>query len=753
MNKKDFLRQAISNYLFQVNNSVIAEQTNNLLQEHEYLIDIFLQKFALEGNNDVTSLLNDARKKIEQLPNEQKFTLERVINFIDSVVRTSYYKFEDNRRISFKIMVQNLLDYVSYVKPKYEIFVFSENVEGCHLRVGNVSRGGIRWSDLKDRYRFEVLQLVASQYLKNAVIVPEGSKGCFYIKEDLSNLSNDDKATRVAENYKTFIRGLLDLTDNIVKGKVVHPEKVQVLDGEDPYLVVAADKGTARFSDIANEVSKEYNFWLDDAFASGGKNGYDHKAMGITAKGAWQVAKHHLYVAGINVEKDQFTAVGVGDMGGDVFGNGMLEFKTTKLVAAFNHKHIFIDPNPKDLEQSYNERLRLFKNVQGWDFYNKDLISKGGGVFLRSCNEIKVSQEMKDLLDIKEDTIAPNNLIKSILKARVDLLWFGGIGTYVISSTEDNEKNADKANKDVRVTANELRVKVVAEGANLGTTTRARHELNTKGILDCGDIVDNSGGVFASDKEVNIKILLNIAMEKGLLNYEERNTLLNELEEGIADRILYSNYQQALIVGVEQRMKNKEDIYEEFFKTLKQEISFSKENAVYSQDDEVYTKSEISLLLLCDKLILKKMISESGIAEKDSGYNYYALQYFPKAIREKFEDLIINHHPLKHSIISMMLANKIANHYGIGFIFNYLNNYSLESIVKSLFAIEYSFNVSAVFKNTDHKIYDRNEELYEKHISTINIVANLLTKVLKDTNDKDFTFKQQCDFVAKNYSI
>ncbi len=743
MNQHNLLKQAIASYLFQTNNSIVKKTTLKIMQDHSCLLDAFVEKFSPESNQTVK--LKEAEEKLKSLKAEEKEYFKRVLNFINCTLRTSYFQdLED--RISFKIDVPNITDSSQYIKSKYEIFVFSENVEGSHLRTSKVARGGIRWSSLKDRYRFEVLQLVASQYLKNAIIVPDGAKGCFYIKEDLSKYEAEEKNQRVIENYKTFIKGLLDVTDNIVDGKIISPKNTKIFDDNDPYLVVAADKGTARFSDIANEVANSYNFWLKDAFASGGKHGYDHKEMGITAKGAWQVANHHLSIAGIDVAKNEIKTVGVGDMSGDVFGNGMLEHKTIKLIAAFNHKHIFIDPNPESLEKSYNERLRLYENALDWGSYDKSLISQGGGVFSRSCDEITLSAEIQEILDLKESKVCANTLIKSILKANVDLLWFGGIGTYILSSSEDNEANADKANKDVRVRGNEIRAKVVGEGANLGATTKARHEMNNQNVLGCGDIIDNSCGVFASDKEVNIKIVLDIARQKGLLDFDQRNKMLESLKDEVASRILYSNYQQALIVSIEQEIKHDEKAYDVFFNTLAKELSFSKEDAIYTQDDKPYTKSELSLLLLCSKLILKKMISENTAILEDESYLHYAYDYFPTLIREKYKDIIENDFPLKDSIVSMMLANKIANHYGIAFIFKFLPNYSLENIISTLFAIEYSFNISKLFKekdcNTDKK------ELYKNHINIINKVEALLNKLLAE--GKNQSFAKQCEFIKQN---
>ncbi|MGH8167432.1 MAG: NAD-glutamate dehydrogenase domain-containing protein, partial [Woeseiaceae bacterium] len=428
-------------------------------------------------------------------------------------------------------------------RPAYEIFVYSPRVEGVHLRMGKVARGGLRWSDRREDFRTEVLGLMKAQVVKNTVIVATGAKGGFVPKR-LPAGDRDVVYRAAIACYRTFICGLLDLTDNVVDGKVVPPPKVVRRDGEDPYLVVAADKGTATFSDIANGISAEYGFWLDDAFASGGSAGYDHKKMGITARGAWEAVKRHFREQGVNVQTDPFTVAGIGDMSGDVFGNGMLLSTRIKLVAAFNHQHIFLDPDP-DMDASFAERQRLFKLPRSsWADYSEELISKGGGVFSRQARQVKLSKEARRLLNTDKATMQPLEMIRAILKMPVDLLWNGGIGTYIKASTESHTDVGDKSNDSVRVNANELRCKVVGEGGNLGLTQRGRIEYSLNGGRLNTDFIDNSAGVDSSDREVNIKILLGAAEKEKGLTRASRNKLLAEMTDEVAAFVLRSNYLQ-----------------------------------------------------------------------------------------------------------------------------------------------------------------------------------------------------------------
>ena len=463
-------------------------------------------------NNESERLLSEFRIAIDQVTSlDEDRILNSYRNLITHMLRTNAYRTDEHGQarkfLSFKFD-STALDELPLPRPMAEIFVYSSDVEGIHLRGGKVARGGLRWSDRREDFRTEVLALMKAQMVKNAVIVPLGSKGGFYVKAELPG-ERDAMMDVVVNCYRTYLSGLLDITDNIVGDSIVPPQNVVRHDGDDPYLVVAADKGTATFSDFANEVSQAYGFWLGDAFASGGSAGYDHKKMGITARGAWESVKRHFRSLGINTQTESFTAIGVGDMAGDVFGNGMLLSEHTKLVAAFNHQHIFIDPDP-DVQSSFQERKRLFELPRSsWGDYNIDLISRGGGIYDRHDKEIKLSFEAQKALGTSIATMTPTELISVILKAPVDLFWNGGIGTYVKASSEAQSDAADRANDALRVNGNELRCRVVGEGGNLGFTQRGRVEFARNGGLIYTDAIDNSAGVDCSDHEVNIKILLN----------------------------------------------------------------------------------------------------------------------------------------------------------------------------------------------------------------------------------------------------
>ncbi|MFZ5603034.1 MAG: NAD-glutamate dehydrogenase domain-containing protein, partial [Pseudomonadota bacterium] len=479
--------------------------------------------------------------------------LRRYLDMITGTLRTNFYQKnaegEFKSYISLKISPRDIPDLPKPL-PMFEIFVYSPRVEGVHLRGGKVARGGLRWSDRREDFRTEVMGLVKAQQVKNAVIVPVGAKGGFFPKCLPKSGNRDQVMAEVVASYQTFVRGLLDITDNLVDGKVQPPRDVVRKDDDDPYLVVAADKGTASFSDIANALSAEYKFWLGDAFASGGSVGYDHKKMGITAKGGWVSVQRHFRELGIDVQTQSITVLGIGDMAGDVFGNGLLRSRVLKLVAAFNHQHIFIDPNP-DPEKSFVERERLFNLPRSsWGDYNQELLSAGGGIFLRSAKSIRVTPQMKERFDIRVDALTPTELISALLKAPVDLIWNGGIGTYVKSSREQHSDVGDKANDAVRVNGCEMRAKVIGEGGNLGMTQLGRIEYALHGGLSNTDFIDNSGGVDCSDHEVNIKILLNDIVQNGDLTLKQRNQLLVEMTDEVAQLVLENNYRQTQAISI-----------------------------------------------------------------------------------------------------------------------------------------------------------------------------------------------------------
>ena len=603
------------------------------------------------------------------------------LDLINAMVRTNFYQREADGqrkdRLSFKFLAADIPN-LPKPKPMFEIFVYSPRVEAVHLRGGKVARGGLRWSDRMEDFRTEVLGLVKAQMVKNAVIVPVGSKGGFIVK---TKTMADGREAFQAEGiacYQAFLRGMLDVTDNIVDGQIVPPANTVRHDEDDPYLVVAADKGTATFSDIANALSSEYNFWLDDAFASGGSVGYDHKAMGITARGGWESVKRHFRMRGMDIQnRDDFTVVGIGDMSGDVFGNGMLRSTHTKLVAAFNHLHIFIDPNP-DTAASYAERERLFEMPRStWDDYEKSLISQGGGVFSRQDKTIAISPEMKALFDISEDSLAPNELISALLKSPVDLIWNGGIGTYVKSANESHADVGDRANDAVRVNGGELRTAVVGEGGNLGFTQQGRIEYAQTGGRIYTDAIDNSGGVNCSDHEVNIKILLGKVVEQGDMTLKQRNELLESMTDTVAELVLRQNYlqPQALELSHLRAAANLSD-HQRFIQMLEAEGRLDRAIEYLPSDEEIakrqkagtgLTNPELAIVMAYGKMWVYDHLLSSDLPDAPYFVNELR-QYFPDELASRFFDEM-KEHRLHREIISTYLTNSIVNRLGIEALF------------------------------------------------------------------------------------
>ncbi|MCX8475162.1 MAG: NAD-glutamate dehydrogenase [Sphingomonas sp.] len=558
--------------------------------------------------------------------------------------------------------------------PWREIWVYSPRVEGIHLRAGPVARGGLRWSDRRDDFRTEILGLMKAQRVKNAVIVPTGAKGGFYPKQLPSPaLDRDAWFAEGTESYRIFIRSLLSITDNIVAGAVVHPEGVAILDGEDPYFVVAADKGTATFSDVANRIAVDRNFWLGDAFASGGSHGYDHKAMGITAKGAWVSVRRHFLEMGVDVQSEPVRVAGCGDMSGDVFGNGMLLSKAIKLIAAFDHRHIFLDPDP-DPAKSWDERARMFALPRSsWADYDPGLISKGGGVFARTEKSIPLSPEIQKMLGLDVAEIDPNSLISAILKAPVDLLWFGGIGTYVKAASENHVEVGDPANDRLRVNAEQLRAKAIGEGANLGVTQAARIAFAGHGGRINTDFIDNSAGVDCSDNEVNIKIALNREVIEGRLDFEDRNALLAEMTDDVAHLVLEDNRLQTLALSF---MENDGAVslpsYVRVIEILEgagrldravEGLSSNEDLLRRAQEGRGLTRPELSVLLASTKLALQDAI-EQGRLGADPELEDDLRAAFPQAMQARFATAI-EEHRLRNEIVATKLANRIINRLGV----------------------------------------------------------------------------------------
>lgn len=558
-------------------------------------------------------------------------------------------------------------------KPLFEIFVYASSVEGVHLRGGAVARGGIRWSDRMEDYRTEVLGLMKAQMTKNAVIVPTGAKGGFVVKRpvDVGRPTYDE----VKDAYTVFVRGLLDVTDNFVDGVVLPPAEVVRHDGDDPYFVVAADKGTASFSDTANEIAREYEFWLDDAFASGGSAGYDHKELGITARGAWESVRRHFLDLGVDADEDEITVVGIGDMSGDVFGNGMLISKNIKLVAAFDHRHIFVDPDP-DTAASWTERARLAAlGRSSWADYDTTLISDGGAVFDRTAKKVKLSAQVQQMLGTHVEALTPNELISLVLKAPVDLLWNGGIGTYVKSRVETSEGVQDRSNDAVRVDGRDLRCRVVGEGGNLGFTQLGRIEFERRGGRIFTDFIDNSGGVHASDREVNLKILMGIAEANGTIDRDERDEIIASVSGDVVETILYDNFLQAQIISQEAASSHRAiEAYADLMDRLEREgtlergIEFlptAEEMSQRAREGKGMALPEIAVLLAYAKRSLTGHVLDSSLPD-DPHFEADLLAYFPPAVAERFAAEIANH-PLRRELISTIVANQVVNSQGSTF--------------------------------------------------------------------------------------
>ncbi|MGY0215943.1 NAD-glutamate dehydrogenase [Endozoicomonadaceae bacterium StTr2] len=659
-----------------------------------------LQLELMEALDDVSVLSEDR-------------ILRRIEDLIRATLRTNYYCLDaDNQPkpyLSLKFAPELIPD-LPKPAPRFEIFVYSPRVEGVHLRGGKVARGGLRWSDRPEDFRTEVLGLVKAQQVKNAVIVPVGAKGGFVAKR----LPEGDRDAFMKEGiscYRTFIRGLLDLTDNLRDGEVVHPENVIFYDEQDTYLVVAADKGTATFSDIANEIAAEYGFWLDDAFASGGSAGYDHKKMGITAKGAWVSVQRHFRECGVDVQQDRVTAVGVGDMAGDVFGNGMLQSQSLALVGAFNHQHIFIDPNP-DTEAAWTERKRLFELPRSsWSDYNSELISEGGGIFSRNAKSIALTDEIRQCLGITTYKLTPSELITAILQAPVDLFWNGGIGTYIKSEQEQHADVGDKANDNLRINGAQLRCKVVGEGGNLGMTQLGRVEYALSGGALNTDFIDNAGGVDCSDHEVNIKVLLNEVVANGDMTRKQRDELLEAMTDEVSQLVLGNNYRQAqaITMALDDAARGMEDAIR-FIEQLESEgkldrvIEFLPDNDGLKErflQQKTLTRPELSLLVSYAKGDLKQQLINSDIA--DDAYVAREVETaFPQTLVSQFKPLIDNHR-LRREIVATQISNHLINMMG----FTYLQQMqrttgaSVEEIARAFVISRDVFGVESVWEQIE----------------------------------------------------
>ena len=661
----------------------IAETLVNHAGITHLLTDLFAFRFDPAGYKEAGEDIKKIRSLIEKMLDDvaildEDRILRRYMDLIEATLRTNYYQHDQQGQarsyVSFKFDSSKIPD-LPLPLPKYEVFVYSPRFEGVHLRADKVARGGLRWSDRREDFRTEVLGLMKAQRVKNAVIVPSGAKGGFVPKCLPVDGLREEILSEAIACYRGFIQGLLDITDNLKGSRIVPPRQVVCYDDHDPYLVVAADKGTASFSDIANSIAIERNFWLGDAFASGGSTGYDHKKMGITAKGAWVSAERHFQEIAVNIDEAEVTVIGIGDMSGDVFGNGMLLSRHLKLVAAFNHMHIFFDPDP-DPEASYHERQRLFNLLRsGWEDYDEELISKGGGVYKRTAKSIKLTPEVKSLLNVSEDKIVPNELIQAILKAPADMIWNGGIGTYVKSSQESNDDVGDRSNDSLRIDGKDVRARVICEGGNLGLTQLGRIEYELHGGKINTDFIDNSAGVDCSDHEVNIKILLNQAVAASALTEKQRNTLLARMTDEVAELVLQNNYHQNQAISLAAFLSpSRINLYMRYLDAqvqagrINREIEYLPDNKTLFERKSAglgFTRPEISVLFAYSKIILEDKIRNSDLPE-DPYLSQYVKNAFPTPLRKGYVDLIAKHR-LYREIISTQLSNRMVSNMGLTF--------------------------------------------------------------------------------------
>ncbi len=720
------LLRALSRYLRQVRTGLSQDYMWQTMVTHvnvaQLLIKLFYQRFdprlAIDPDDRarqeaaLSQQIETALSQVSSLDEDR--ILRRFRNLVQAAVRTNYFQIDEDGQpttiLAFKFR-SGQIDNLPLPRPLYEIAVYSPRVEGIHLRFGPVARGGLRWSDRPQDFRTEILGLGKAQQVKNAVIVPVGAKGGFVPKQLPPPAQREAWMNEGIVAYKLFVTSLLKLTDNIEAGAIVPPKQVVRHDGDDPYLVVAADKGTATFSDIANALSADHHFWLGDAFASGGSAGYDHKKMGITARGAWEAVKRHFREIDTDIQKTSITVAGIGDMSGDVFGNGMLLSQKLKLVAAFDHRDIFLDPEPDTL-RSYDERARLFALPRSsWQDYDRTVISRGGGVFSRHAKVIPVSPEMRALLGIIADAATPQEIMVAILKARVDLLWFGGIGTYVRAVTENDESVGDRANDAIRIVGADLRCRVIGEGANLGMTQLARIEAATLGVRLNTDAIDNSAGVNTSDVEVNIKIALSGPLRDGALDLTGRNALLSSMTNAIAALVLRNNYMQTLAISLTQRLGVSDMALQrrlmhslEIAGRLDRGVEFLPDDAALRARERAgqsLTRPELAVLLAYSKLALKDELLASNVPD-DPYFLKELFGYFPVALTTRFPEAI-RQHRLRREIVATTLANAVINRGGPTVIRRLADETgaSAPEIVRSFAAVVDSFGIDGLMSEID----------------------------------------------------
>ena len=708
--------RAYAGYLRQTPFPFSQSYMEQALVEHPQIASLLVTMFAARFDPDhqdqapqrTESLTHVLQESLDAVPTlDQDRILRRFFELIGATVRTNFYQRTDRgaakEYLAFKIDSSRVPD-LPEPRPRFELYVYALRTEGIHLRGGHVARGGIRWSDRREDFRTEVFDLMKAQMVKNAVIVPVGAKGGFVVKRPPPQ--REALQEEISACYATFIHALLDLTDNREANRILPPPDVVRYDGDDPYLVVAADRGTATFSDLANAIAKQYRYWLGDAFASGGSMGYDHKKMGITARGAWESVQRHFHEIGLSLQRP-FTVIGIGDMSGDVFGNGMLRSRCIRLLGAFDHRHILLDPLP-DPERSYCERERLFRLPQGtWEQYDRTLLSEGGGIFPRSAKSIPLSPQVRTVLAIDARAVPPNELIRALLRAPVDLLWNGGIGTFVKAGHQTHAQVGDRANDGVRIDAAELRCKVIAEGGNLGLTQEARVEYARHGGRLNTDFIDNSAGVDTSDHEVNIKILLDEAVQDGELTVRQRNRLLADTTEAVAAQVLANNYLQAQALSLEEREAS--DLLDEHQGFLRElEKSGRLERLAWQLPDEEgfaarrragtgLTRPELAVLLAHGKLDLYRALLASDLCDEPYLAEELA-DYFPAAFRNRFAERI-QRHRLRRELIATQVANRLVNRMGSSFAYRVhaFTGVSVEDLARAYLVADKVFDVAALW--------------------------------------------------------
>ncbi len=729
--KEILLSRAFGNYAGQIIPDFHKSSLEDCIMRYHDVFALFLRYILIKFDpkltgkkqklTEVETDITEGFKKIENISDDR--ILRFVYEILQALVRTNYFNYIDT--ISLKFDVSKLSHILKGVQPKYESFVYANDFQGTHLRVSKVCRGGIRWSN-RDDFRVEVKSLMTTQEAKNAVIVPKGAKGGFIIKKKIDKDEFDSYYTR-------YINALLDVVDNQKDGKIIKNPNTVIYDGDDPYFVVAADRGTSSMSDCANKIATSRKFWLADAFASGSSNGYHHKKLGITAKGALKASARFFIEKGIDFYKEPISIVGIGSMSGDVFGNGMIQSRYFKLIASISSDEIFIDPNP-DLETSYKERVRLFSLKRGkWSLYDKTKISQGGGVFKRASKSISLTKEIKTLLNTKKSNLNGEELAKELLKLEVDMLYFGGVGTYVKSSFQNNIELGDKENEFVRIDANELNAKVLSEGANLALTMEARIEYALRGGKLNLDSIDNSAGVDTSDHEVNLKILLNSLVSKGKITQEEKNSTLQEMSEDVVNSVLWTNYLQSLSISLESKRSLKDmdafkqsltvleenlDIFKRRYFNIPKDINFFE---VIDSDGKL-ARPVIATITLYAKILLQDLLCETPLSEDDF-YEKYLFKYFPNSLILVYADEI-REHPLRKEITSMIIANLIINNFGATFIKD------LDSLGKEKFLLKIKAYLAT------NELYDADDIRYEIYANDYKIEVSKQYKMLQKIEDE-----------------